>query len=471
MHQSKATGIQRLTVAILAASGMLASLQFTLFVPSLPDIAGALEVSANDATWVVTITLLSGTVATPVLARMADMYGRRRLLLVALALLVLGAFIAACGMTFAVVLAGRALQGFASSIIPIGMSLLRDILPPQRAGSAVGLMSGTVGVGSAGGLLLSGTLTEWLGVGALFWFTVIAGTLIGLLLLFVVSESTEYAGGRFDFIGAFLLAAILSPVLLIVSKGSELGWTSPAVLSMLLLGSVALLLWVPQQLRRSNAVIDLRTAFKRPVFQTNLATFFASIGMFGNHLLTVHEVQAPEGIGAGLAMGPASAGLTMVPAAIAMATLSPVAGLLLNRLDGRFLLAIGTATMSLAFVFRLMVNGSLVTIVIGATLVGVGTALSYAALPTLIMGYVPRSEAAAANGINSLLRTLSGAVASAMFGLLLSSSAIASGGVEYLTQTGLSMAFAAIAASCAFAAVLALWLPAHQPSTMKVSVP
>ncbi|PQZ94584.1 MFS transporter [Arthrobacter sp. MYb227] len=461
MHQSQTTRAHRLTVAILAASGMLTSLQFTLFVPSLGIMAETLEISANDATWIVTITLLTGTVATPVLTRMADMYGRRRLLLLSIGLLVSGALIAACGMTFAWVLVGRALQGFASSIVPIGMSLLREILPPQRAGSAVGLMSGTLGVGSAAGLLLSGALSESFGVAALFWFTVCAGLLAGTCMFFIVHETNQYAGGRFDFIGAMLLAVVLASALLMISKGGAWGWSSTAVLSLAVLGLLAFLVWVPHQLRHPQAVIDLRTAFRRPVFQTNLATFFAALGMFGNHLLTVHEVQAPQGIGAGLALGPAVAGLTMVPAALAMASLSPVAGMLLNRFEGRMVLALGSAVMALAFIFRFFVRDSLTGIIVGATLVGVGTALSFAAMPALIMSYVPRAQAAAANGINSLLRTLSGAVASAVFGLVVSTFAISSAGTEHIGEVGLSIAFAALASSCALAALLALLLPAN----------
>lgn len=466
MNQSQTTRAQRLTVAILAASGMLTSLQFTLFVPSLGAMAETLEISANDATWIVTITLLTGTVATPVLTRMADMYGRRRLLLLSICLLVSGALIAACGMTFAWVLVGRALQGFASSIVPIGMSLLREILPPQRAGSAVGLMSGTLGVGSASGLLLSGVLSESFGVAALFWFTVCAGLLAGAFMYFFVQDSNHYAGGRFDFIGAVLLAVVLTCALLMISKGGTWGWTSAAVLGLAVLGVLALLTWIPHQLSHPQAVIDLRTAFRRPVFQTNLATFFASLGMFGNHLLTVHEVQSPPGIGAGLALGPTVAGLTMVPAALAMASLSPVAGMLLNRFEGRRVLALGSTVMALAFIFRFFVRDSLTGIIIGATLVGVGTALSFAAMPSLIMGYVPRAQAAAANGINSLLRTLSGAVASAVFGLLVSTFAISSAGTEQLSEDGLSLAFAALASSCVLAALLALLLPAdsHAPA-------
>ncbi len=442
---------------------MLTSLQFTLIVPSLPIFASALDISTNDAAWLVTVTLLTATVGTPALTRMADMYGRRRMLLVSLGLLVLGSLIAALGMSFPLLLCGRALQGFASSIVPIGISLLRDALPSARAGTAVALMSGTVGLGSATGLLISGLLSENFGVASLFWFTAITGTLAGLGLLITMHEPNCYVGGKFDFAGALVLAVVLTCALLVISKGSAWGWSSPLLLSVGATGCAALALWIPLQLRLTNPVIDLRTSFQRPVLQTNVATFFATAGMFGNHLLTVHEVQSPLGTGAGLAMGPVAAGFTMIPAAIAMAALSPVAGLLLNRIGGRTTLAIGSLIMALAFVYRLSVQASLITILIGATLVGVGTALSFAAMPVLVMNYVPHKEAAAANGINSLIRTFSGAATSAVFALLVSTSAISSGGSEFLTDTGLSIAFSVIAASCGLAALLAILLPSAHP--------
>ncbi|WP_427006158.1 MFS transporter [Pseudarthrobacter sp. H2] len=469
MPGNRPLSAQGLAIAILAATGMLTSLQFTLVVPSLPAMATSLDISTNDAAWLITITLLTATAGTPILTRMADMYGRRRLLLISLTLLVLGSVIAALGMTFPTALIGRALQGFATSIIPIGISLLRDQLSPERASSAIALMSATLGMGSAAGLLLSGLLSQNLGIAALFWFSAIAGTIASIGVLLTVSESGAHTGGRFDLVGAMILTIALTCILLVISKGLVWGWTSGRFLSVAAVGIVALIVWVPLQLRHPNAVIDLRTSFRRPVLQTNLATFFAAAGMFGNHLLTVHEVQAPVGTGAGLALSPINAGLTMIPAAIAMVALAPVAGLLLKRFGGRPVLALGSLIMSLSFVFRLLTHDELTTVMTGATLVGVGTALSFAAMPTLIMSYVPPTESASANGINSLVRSLSGAAASAVFALLVSVFAVSAGGAEFLSDTGLTIAYTVIAASCGIAALLAILLPSTRSESGNVA--
>ena len=132
MSEPESARRQWLTIAVLTTSGALTSLQFTLVIPVLAEFPAALDISTNDASWIVTITLLAGTVGTPILARMADMYGKRLMLLIALGLLLVGSVIAAVGMTYPAVLAGRALQGFSSAIIPIGISLLRDQTSSQR---------------------------------------------------------------------------------------------------------------------------------------------------------------------------------------------------------------------------------------------------------------------------------------------------------------------------------------------------
>ena len=449
------------TVILLALSGMLSSMQFTLVVPSLPSFSEDLGISAEDASWLVTITLLAGAVGTPVLSRMADMYGRRRLLLVALGLLVAGSLAAALGPGFGWVLAGRALQGCASSIVPIGISLLRGMMPAGRAGTAIAVMSATVGLGSATGLLLSGALgSSGLGTAGIFVFSAFGGILALVGVLVLVGDAASYPGGRFDVLGALGLSMVLASALFVISKSSWWG-TNPLPLAVISgLGLLTACVWVPFQLRSARAVIDLRTAFRRPVLLANIATFFATAGMFANHLLTAHEVQAPAGIGSGLGLSPVEAGLVMIPASLAMAGLSPVAGMLLNRIDGRTVLAAGALVMSLAFVFRLFTHGSLAAIIIGAALVGVGTALGFAAMPALVMGYSPPQDAAAANGINALIRTFSGAATSAVFAFLLSSFAVSVGGSQYLDQAGLSLAFGAVAASCLLASVLALLLPA-----------
>lgn len=465
MSEPESARRQWLTIAVLTTSGALTSLQFTLVIPVLAEFPAALDISTNDASWIVTITLLAGTVGTPILARMADMYGKRLMLLIALGLLLVGSVIAAVGMTYPAVLAGRALQGFSSAIIPIGISLLRDQTSSQRTNSASAWMSASLGVGAALGLPLSGLLSAQLGIASLFWFSAIASVVFILAIWLLVRESPVRSGGRFDFPGAILLAFILVCTLLVISKAVEWGWTSPPIIALAVGAALGFALWIPLQLRTPAALVDLRINGARPVLQTNVASFFATVAMFANHILTTQQVMAPVSTGAGLGLGAVSAGLAMLPSAIAMVTLSPVSGMLLNRFGGRPVLTLGCAIMGAAFALRMVSHDSLPLIVIGATVVGIGTAIAFAAMPSLILQAVPARESAAANGINSLARSLGNATVSAAFGLAVSATSVSVAGIDYLSPSGLSISLGVSAGAAAVGALLAVTLPRHRPRT------
>lgn len=460
---------ERAIIAVLALSGMLISLQLTLMIPALPEIPRLLDVTANDASWLVTITLLTSTVGTPIVARMADMYGRRRMLLASLALLGLGSTLAAVGITFPLVLAGRSLQGFGAAIIPIGVSLMRDLLRPKRAATGIALMSGTMGIGSAIGLPISGILTELWGLSGIFWVSAVAALVFFALTITVVPGTAKHSGGRFDLVGALLFTIALSALLLLISKGAVWGFSSVPVI---LLGGIAVVgfaSWIPHQLATRQPVVHLRSSLTRPVLTTNAATFFVAIGMFANYLLTIQEARAPEATGIGLGMPALTSGLLLIPSALTMVILAPLAARVLVRFGGRAGLILGAGLILAAYTFRLLVHGGIVAVLIGTMLVGLGTTFAFAAMPTLIMDSVPAGEEAAANGLNSLIRNLAGAVITAAYGLLF---VVAAWGPnpDYLSEKGILVAFGAVAACAGVGMIIAMTLPRPSPKDLQVSL-
>src|SRR6185369_17619221 len=139
-------------IAALASAGIVVSLMHTLVVPIIPELPQLLGTSASNATWVITVTLLASAVATPVAGRLGDMYGKRRMMLVSIAVLFVGSLICALSSSLAPMVVGRGLQGLATGLIPLGISVMRDELPPERLGSALGLMSSSLGIGAALGV-------------------------------------------------------------------------------------------------------------------------------------------------------------------------------------------------------------------------------------------------------------------------------------------------------------------------------
>ena len=145
-------------VAVLAFAGLCSSFMFTLVVPLQAELPHLLNASREDTTWVVTITLLVAAVATPISGRLGDMYGKRRVVIVLLGLLILGSLIAALSGSIVGVIIGRALQGAVTGVVPLGIAIMRDVLPPERLGTAVALMSATMGVGGAIGMPVAALL-------------------------------------------------------------------------------------------------------------------------------------------------------------------------------------------------------------------------------------------------------------------------------------------------------------------------
>lgn len=451
------------TITVLSLGGMAASLQFTLLIPLLPELPELLGVLLEDASWLITATLITAAVSTPIVSRMADMYGKRRMLVISLTMLALGSIICALSTALPLMLLGRALQGFSASLVAVGISILRDELPPAKIASAVALMSATLGIGAALGLPLSGILVDLFGWHSVFWFTAIISVVLTIGLVLLVPESPLLTRGRFDVVGALLLSMALVAILPPVTKGTVWGWDSPEVLGLVTLGLVLLAAWVPWELRANQPMVDLRTAARRPVLLTNIASIFVGFAMFVNMLVTTQFLQQPEETGFGLGLGMFATGLAMAPAGLVMVVIAPLSGRLLDCWGGRRTLMLGVAIMSVAYVGRVFFSGSLTEVVLGSALVGVGTAVAFAAMPTLIMASVPITETASANGLNSLVRSVGTSLASALVATILSAMSVGVAGVPRPTSQALDVVLWLAVVSTVVAMGLAWFIPAETP--------
>ena len=403
-----------------------------MVIPLLPDFPKILGVSADDASWLVTVTLLTSAVATPIVSRLADMFGKRRMMLISMTMIVVGSLVAAIGGNFVALLIGRGLQGFAISMIPVGISIMRDELPKEKVASATALMSATLGIGSALGLPLSGLIFEHLGWPAIFWLSAIVGVLLIIAVAVVVPESSVRTRGKFDFLGAVMLSTALTAILLAISKGARWGWTSELTLLMFVIGIVTLALWFPYELRVTQPMVDLRTSAKRPVLLTNVASILVGFSMYANNLSTTQQLQMPKISGYGFELGVMAAGLCMIPAGLPMVFFAPVSANITKRFGAKITLIVGGTVLALAYIARVFLTGSIALIIISAAVVSIGTAIAYSAMPMLIMRSVPITETASANGLNSLLRSVGTSTSSAVVAAMLTSMVIPSGPGEGL---------------------------------------
>ncbi|MFF4603231.1 MFS transporter [Streptomyces sp. NPDC001339] len=457
-------------VGVLAAAGITVSLMQTLVVPLIPALPHLLHTTTANASWTITATLLAGAVATPVFGRLGDLYGKRRLLLVSIALLVLGSLVCAVSTSLAPMVVGRALQGMGMSVVPLGISLMRDILPPERLGSALGLMSSSLGVGAALGLPAAALIAQHADWHVLFWGAAGLSVIMALLVRFLVPASPVTTARGFDVIGALGVAAGLVCLLLPISKGADWGWTSPTTLGLFAAAIVVLIGWGWWELRTPAPLVDLRTCVRRQVLMTNLASVIVGFSMYAMSLIAPQLLALPKETGYGLGQSMTAAGLWMLPSGLVMMAVSPYAARLSAARGPKASLLVGAVIIAAGYALAPPLMGHLWGVLLFTSVVSAGIGLAYAAVPTLIMSAVPVDETAAANGLNSLMRSIGTSTSSAVVGLVLAHMATRMGPVAIPSESGFRTGFVLGAAGAVAAALVTLCIPgrrgaAAQPST------
>jgi MFS family permease len=365
---------------------------------------------------------------------------------------------------------GRGLQGCAIAVIPLGISIMRDELPPERVGGAISLMSATLGVGGAIGLPIAAVVAEKADWHVLFWGSGALGLVCGLLILAVVPESPVRTPAPFDYFGAFGLAAGLLCLLLPVVKGGTWGWTSAPTLGLAAASVVVLLGWGAYQLRRRDPLVDLRVSARRPVLFTNLASIMVGFALYAMALSLPQLLQAPASTGYGLGQTMVESGLTLAPTGLVMMLLSPVSARLIGRFGPRLTLMSGSLVIALGYGFAIVLMNNAAEIIVASIIIGGGVGIAYAAMPALIMGSVPVTETASANGLNSLMRAVGTATSSAVMAAMLAQLTIVVGGVAVPSLLGFRATFAVAAFAAVAGTVLAALVPRVQEKGL-VSVP
>ncbi|GAB09117.1 putative major facilitator superfamily transporter [Gordonia araii NBRC 100433] len=467
-----------LAVAALCNAGIVVALMQTIIIPLIPGLPGLLDAEPENTAWALTITLLVGAVVTPISGRLGDMYGKRRILLLSLLCVAIGSIGCALSPTLLPFLIGRGLQGLGIGTIPLGISIMRDIVPQERLGSAIGMMSGSLGIGSALGLPFAASIAQ-----AFDWhtlFVVSAGValvaMVGVTL--VVREPHPPPGGHFDFAGAAGLLLLLTAMLLPLSRGAAWGWSHPATLGLLAASAAIAVVWGRYELGLDAPLIDLRIVADRPVLLTNLASVAIGFAFYTMQMLPIQLLMTPEWMRAGMGFDMLVASLILTPAGLLMFLSAPVCSQLCRMYGPRIALAVGAGGMGVAFVVLLLALADVwqlnwVTIAVVGALSGGGLGVAYAAMPAQIMRSVPAEQTAEANGVNSLARAVGTSLSTAVVGMVLAWSIRRSelpASTTIPSTTGYVLAGLISLGACGLAVAMALAIP-RRPRTSNFGQP
>jgi MFS family permease len=455
----------RAVVPVLASAGITVALMQTLVIPLIPELPKLLHASSAGTAWAITATLLAAAVATPIMGRLGDMYGKRRMLLVSVGMLVAGSIVAALSSSLTPMIVGRALQGLASGVIPLGISIMRDELPTEKLGSATAQMSASLGVGGALGLPAAALLAENFTWHTLFWVSAALGVIVFVLVVRFVPESAVRSGGRFDLLGGAGLSVGLISLLLAISQGGSWGWGSGRVLGLFALAIVTLPVWGWWERRTSEPLVDLRTTARPQVLLTNLASMVFGFAMFAMSLVLPQLLQMPKATGFGLGQSMLTAGLAMGPSGLIMLVAAPISAKISRTRGPKVTLMLGAVVVAAGYGVGSVLMGSVWELVLVSLLIGAGIGLAYGSMPSLIMAAVPVSETAAANSFNTLMRSIGSAVA----GVILAQLTISFGGTTLPSQTGFRTVLLIGAGAALAALAIASFIPARKVAAADVT--
>lgn len=407
-------------LAALAIGDAAYAFQQTAVIPAFPTIQRALHAPETWTAWLLTGYLIVASIAAPLIGRLGDRHGKRRLLVIALAVFLLGSIGAALAPGIATLIVFRALQGVGGAVFPLSFAVVRDEFPPERVGGAIGLLTGFFGVGSAAGLGLGGLIA-----GALSWRWIFAVGAVTILLATVLVEllvprSPHRAESRLDGIGATLLGGGLAALLVALTEGPRLGWGSAPVVGLLVVSVVLIGALGAWERRVGAPIADLTVLRRRPVLFTNLASLVLGYVLFGTYFLVPSLVDADPGkVGYGFGVSAAGVGLLLLPSAVGQLVGGPASGWLGRRLDPKLPFALGMGLVAAGAATLAAWHGTLWQVAVAMLVLGAGFGLALGPAGALIAQSVSATESGVASALNSVVRRVGGGVGAQIGGALL----------------------------------------------------
>ena len=458
----------QVTFAVLALGVAAFALLQSLVIPVLTTVQHELHTSQGTATWVLTAYLLSASIMTPILGRIGDMTGKKRVFVATLIALAAGSLLAAVASSIGVLIVARVIQGIGGGMVPVAFGIIRDEFPARKVTGAVGILASLTAVGAGLGIVLAGPIVNLLGYHWLFWIPMILTVVAAVSAVLFVPESPVRTPGRISWLPALLLSAWLVALLIALSQAPVWGWGSGPVIG-LLTGAVVLAAgWVISELRAATPLIDMKMMRQTAVWTLNLVALLIGVGMYATFAFLPEFVQTPAAAGYGFGASITRSGLMLLPSAITMFGVGMFAGRLAARLGGKVLVVAGCLIGSVAMAILAFAHQQQWEIYLSNAIMGVGFGLAFAAMSALVVAAVPHSQTGVASGMNANIRTIGGSIGAAVMASIVTSQLGPSGLPK---EAGYTIGFAAMAGGLVLAALAGLLIPSAQRLRPSVGEP
>ena len=399
-----------LILSVLSLAGFAYAVLSSAVIPALPSFQHSFHTSETGVTWLLTGFLVSASVGTAIIGRLGDVYGKERLLVWTLVVLAAGTLLAAVSQSLGMLIVARVIQGVAGGIFPLAFSIARDEFPPDKVAGGIGLMSSILGIGAGLGLVAGALIDERLGWHWLFWIPLVVTLVAAFCTWRYIPESPVRSPGRVNWLAAALMSIGMTAVLIAIAQTTVWGWGGSRTLALLAVGLLFCVAWVRVELRSDEPLVDMAMMRIRGVWTANLSAFLLGAGMYSSFIVFPQFAQLPKSTGFGFGASAVVSSLYLLPSALAMGLLGTAAGRIARRFGSKLALVTGTSITAVAFAYAALAHRHPYDMLIATCLLGIGIGLAFAALGNLVVQAVSPTQTGVASGMNTVMRTLGGAL-------------------------------------------------------------
>ena len=450
------------SVVVLSLGALDFGVEASIVLPALPALARRYHASFAGIGWFAVAFQVVAVAAVPLLGRLGDVVGKRRVLLWALMAFAAGSLLCAITHSIGLAIAGRAIQGLGGAVAPLGLAVARDTLPRARLPRTIGVLAGAATFSGAIGFLLSGLLVDKFSPAALFWFLFVFAVLVLALTFAYVQESPERAPGYVDLAGALLASTGLGGLLLAISEGNNWGWASSRVVGLFIAAAALLAMFAAVEARVSKPLLDLSLLARRPNGNANLCALLFGFAFFLSAYVVPQIAARPEASGYGLGFSTTKIGLLLTPACVFGGGAGWVAGRLVDRVGPRVLVSVGSALGLAAYLSLALDHGNVAALAGGTAVTGVSWGLILTGIHAVVMRNVAAHTSGVAAAVIAATRITGTAVgAQAAFAVIAASGAVGA----FPAEAGFTRAFVMAALGAGATLVAATFLPGRRRSS------
>ena len=402
---------------ILGFIAVMVTFTESMLIPALPTLQSEFNTTEAWVSWILTIYLVVGTIATPIFGKLGDAFGKKKFLLVCMTLYTFGVIGNGFAWNLQSLLGFRAVQGLGMAMFPLAYAIIRDEFPPEKVAMSTGVVSAMFGVGSAIGLVLGAWIADNFGWRMTYHTIIPVAVGVTLLAAYKLKESPILTPSKVDIAGATAFSVAILSFLVAMTEGERWGWMSQNTLGLLGVALIFIVLFIAVEMRVKDPMINLAVLSKRNIFFTNMTAFVVGLTMFMMFQTVTYLVRSPVPVGFGASVF--EAGLLQLPGSILLLAVGPMAGRLVNKRGAKLPLALGVIVLTVSFAYLYAFNATKLEIVLGMMVMSVGMGLMMVSMINVIIQSVSQAQTGIATAMNTIFRTIGGVVGPTIAGVYL----------------------------------------------------